>query len=663
MKNILLAFLIALMPSLAQAQVVFSGTGTPGHPVYFVTNGVIADAGTATLGYLNELGVTNSGQHICQNSGPVSGPYTQICLGATVLGGGTLSVFGYGGGSGQFTLNVNGQTQQLALPNPNVSTLRGPLVTDTSGYTAGNVWGFGNQAWVYTNQTNNGSTVPYWISQYSNSAPLGNATSVAPAAIYGSVLLVSGYAGNAFTITRASDSTTQVIGFVQGPWGVKIADWATVDKFCVGTTCTITTLNDQSGNTYNLTSVTGSPPPTNGNTINGFRAIPFAGCASCASPIGYQLVNQSISTATKSMSVFVVGRTEFGADLNTIIDFQNTNGTQPTGSNNLTFYLGHTQYGMELRSAGSDVNPTNIILPESVPSVFGFTSGASGGTFYNGVTSQNFSGVSSTTLTGLTLGNAYWSSAQVANLEGQFDFLAIAIYASQLSAADVTAFNVSASQQFNIAPQNHDIIAVIGDSIGKGEVATENQDFMQLAMPSLGRPYTLYNTGIGGAYCGVANIAWTSTLWSLLNIPSLVTPGSLAVAMVQCGTNDLFMGSATAVQMEGYQQTLCADAHAAGMKCVLMDILARTGTTGEETQRELLNAWDRANWQTFADAFADVGHDPIIGCDSGYTASQACAGNTTYFNNGIHPTTVGHAIMAGYVATAINSIPNVWALP
>ena len=56
--------------------------------------------------------------------------------------------------------------------------------------------------------------------------------------------LLGSYSGNLYQVKRASDSTTKDIGVVS-PGG--LADTATQDTFCMGTTCTITIVYDQSG--------------------------------------------------------------------------------------------------------------------------------------------------------------------------------------------------------------------------------------------------------------------------------------------------------------------------------------------------------------------------------------------------------------------------------
>ena len=110
MTRIIAAIVTLLLSVPVFAQVKQSGSVTPGHPAAWVTNGVIGDGGTAAQGNLTSLGVTASGPGICQNSGPISGAYNQICLTTTQTGGGGLSLNSYGGATGGFTLTYNGGT-------------------------------------------------------------------------------------------------------------------------------------------------------------------------------------------------------------------------------------------------------------------------------------------------------------------------------------------------------------------------------------------------------------------------------------------------------------------------------------------------------------------------------------------------------------------------
>lgn len=107
---ILLAHGVAAQTNLPVFQ---SGLVTPGHVPIIVTNGVIGDGGSADMGNVTELGITNTGTPFCINDALVSSltGYHQLCLGANALGSGLLSFQAYGGASQlQFLCNINGVT-------------------------------------------------------------------------------------------------------------------------------------------------------------------------------------------------------------------------------------------------------------------------------------------------------------------------------------------------------------------------------------------------------------------------------------------------------------------------------------------------------------------------------------------------------------------------
>ncbi len=110
---LVLATLITAAHAQSGASVKQSGNVTPGHPMMWVTNGVAGDAGTAAQGFLTSIGVTAAGPGICQNSGPISGPYNEICLTTTQTGGGGLSLNNYAGATGGITLTYNGTPVSL----------------------------------------------------------------------------------------------------------------------------------------------------------------------------------------------------------------------------------------------------------------------------------------------------------------------------------------------------------------------------------------------------------------------------------------------------------------------------------------------------------------------------------------------------------------------
>jgi len=97
------------------------------------------------------------------------------------------------------------------------------------------------------------------------------------AAAYSLRLLDSTFTGDAIVVRRASDNTTQSIGFVNNE-----LDTATLESFCSGTDGFVTTWYDQSGNANNATQATAASQPkivSAGSTIleNGKAAVDFDG--------------------------------------------------------------------------------------------------------------------------------------------------------------------------------------------------------------------------------------------------------------------------------------------------------------------------------------------------------------------------------------------------
>jgi len=92
--------------------------------------------------------------------------------------------------------------------------------------------------------------------------------------------------------------------------------------------------------------------------------------------------------------------------------------------------------------------------------------------------------------------------------------------------------------------------------------------------------------------------------------------------LVWAGTNDGTTSTAGSAMRQ-----YCADRHALGWKCIVASMLSRTAS---DTYKNSLNTWMRQNWSSFADAFADIGSDPVLGADNAFS-------NVTYFlADGIH---------------------------
>lgn len=122
------------------------------------------------------------------------------------------------------------------------------------------------------------------------------------------------------------------------------------------------------------------------------------------------------------------------------------------------------------------------------------------------------------------------------------------------------------------------------------------------------------------------------------------------IYIIWAGTNDLKLGGTAATTWTGIQ-ALAARARTCGFKVVQLTILPRSdaGTPGSfEADRQTVNTNIRNN-STLFDAIADVGADPTIG-DAGDET------NATYYQDLVHLTTAGNAIVAGLVQTALSGL-------
>ena len=122
------------------------------------------------------------------------------------------------------------------------------------------------------------------------------------AAAYSLRLLDNTYTGDAIVVRRASDNTTQAIGFVNNE-----LDTATLESFCSGTDGFVTTWYDQSGNGNDATQASASAQPkivSSGSTIleNGKATLEFDGSNRFNSSINLTAEQSAIAVATKSTS-------------------------------------------------------------------------------------------------------------------------------------------------------------------------------------------------------------------------------------------------------------------------------------------------------------------------------------------------------------------------
>ncbi len=128
------------------------------------------------------------------------------------------------------------------------------------------------------------------------------------------------------------------------------------------------------------------------------------------------------------------------------------------------------------------------------------------------------------------------------------------------------------------------------------------------------------------------------------------TPFAANVAVVCCGSNDLFVGGTAAATAAGVAG-LCASLRAGGFKVVVATITPRITGTGAQQAATLAaiagtNAAIRAGYAGYADALVDWAADPRL----------ADPTNAAYFADQCHTTDAGDGVKAQLVKAALDPI-------
>ena len=135
----------------------------------------------------------------------------------------------------------------------------------------------------------------------------------------------------------------------------------------------------------------------------------------------------------------------------------------------------------------------------------------------------------------------------------------------------------------------------------------------------------------------------------------LVDITKLNILSVFAGTNDLGQEGDSTVELANDLMDYVHRRKLYGWdKVIVATILPRNDSADVdfpnfETDRQAFNTWLRANWMNFAEGLVDIGADAIMGNVSNIN-------NTTYYLDGVHPTALGHTILAPYFEAAIRAI-------
>lgn len=215
---------------------------------------------------------------------------------------------------------------------------------------------------------------------------------------------------------------------------------------------------------------------------------------------------------------------------------------------------------------------------------------------------------------------------------------ALAMYSASLTDAQVTQI-VTALRQ-SIVTLRTPLIVFEGDSITAGSVGiTVQQAYPYVCMNGKLNPFL--NNAVGGSI--YADLTSRAAALDARYDPNRA--GNYLCVM--CGFNDM-SGShnISGTTTEANLRTYCLARKAAGWKVVVATLTASSESPGE---RDTFNSLVRANWTGYADALADVAADSVMGC-------TGCQNNGTYYQDGVHPTAAGEALVAPYFTAALRSL-------
>jgi lysophospholipase L1-like esterase len=114
------------------------------------------------------------------------------------------------------------------------------------------------------------------------------------------------------------------------------------------------------------------------------------------------------------------------------------------------------------------------------------------------------------------------------------------------------------------------------------------------------------------------------------------------------GTNDLFYGASAATVISRIS-TYCLARKNVGWRVCLVPITSRSDASTPGTfnaDRATINTSTKANWRSYADAYADIAADPHIGYDGAET-------DTNYFTGLVHMIQPGYQIVKNLVNAAL----------
>jgi lysophospholipase L1-like esterase len=469
---------------------------------------------------------------------------------------------------------------------------------------------------------------------------------VAPAAAYATKRIITGFAGALFQLRRASDSTTTDIAqLASGD-----PDTAAMQSFCQGTTCSYSSLYDQTGGAKTLTVpaatgtiggvayLTAEPAMTFENTIGNVPSITLNTVTPLAGPPKtYSILsNTALALTTNPLTIVSVAKfpsSEFSAGIVRV-------GSPITATLNLVD-LGYQEstnsFSASINSGGSTVFRSlgSTARPTMQAAVYGMANASTLVSLFHGNRTTAFatSAQTGSATAGIVLGGA----TNVGGL-GYNEIAAIMVYSSALTATQFATVRASLAGKFQIQTQLKNVLVADGDSITWGQGSTYLHGWAQRLVDTSPNAM-VYNVAHSGDVIE-DRIAAFDTL-----IAPLAQSGQKNGVLLMIGTNNV--GPSTKQATGLYAQTAAtiyplitsyvAHAHTLGFRVCVSTMTARDitlQTSPQITEFAALNGLIRAN-AAGADCVADINADPEMG-------STVLAQSRVLWNDGVHPNDAGY---------------------
>lgn len=424
-----------------------------------------------------------------------------------------------------------------------------------------------------------------------------------------------GYNGPCMLVTRASDSTTKSIGFVNG-----YCDVATAFTFGTGTTLSCTTLYDQSGNGNNLPNCGGLNPTdiilSKQGITNDLGTINL--------PAGMSFNRQSETAISVASTLTAGSTTGVFYQLGSVL-FSSLTATQEINSSD-TLFVG----------TGPGFVGTGLYGPTTEPMIAIATSSASGMVFRENAKTSSLLAIQPA---GTVTGGYAFSAISNFNFYGSYYLLAI--YPTVLNSTQISSVQSQLYSIFNILTAPTARLVEDGDSITEGTCATFSNNRTHYLDALTKYRILIRNIGVFG------QTGATGFSHETANIINSYDASLVNLVEYSYGTNDLAAGTTGTDLFNNTTAPYVVAAKAKGYQVIVGTIIYRTGQSGSfETERQTYNGLVRSN--AVANGYTVADYDVITQFQNPPQGGITC--------DGTHPTSTGYALMGTTDAAAVNSL-------